>query len=147
MKRPKETIERPNGWLINLTPYRVIVERRLSPDEEPEIILDLPPAVKEASFLSNLTRSTITFDDSFAIEVFDTSGSAIVGLPAQSDNRYLIVTPVILEALKGNREDCLAPFIFEPYGSLDKIGGVLTARTVGFLRGSFSQDRDEDVKK
>jgi hypothetical protein len=143
MKSPKDSIENKVERLVNLTGWRIILERRSSdPSESPEVILDIPPSTKEASFASNISESILSLDETLEIPIFDVSGSAIVGLPTQVvENRYYIVTPVILEALRGNREDCLAPFTYYPYGELEKTGEVFTVRTIGFLRGSFSQDR------
>ena len=141
MKSPKEPIAPATGKflekVINLTPWRIILES--SNNGLSEVILEIPPATKEASLASNMIKSSLTINDTLTVTIFDATETVIVGLPPQVEDRYLVVTPIILEALKGNREDCLAPCIFGSYGTLEMVGGLFIARTVGFLRGSFSQ--------
>jgi hypothetical protein len=141
MKSPKEPVapaaDKFFEKVTNLTPWRIILESSNSGLQE--IILEIPPATKEASLASNMVKSSLKINDTLTVTTFEATETVIVGLPSQVEDHYLIVTPIILEALKGNREDCLAPCIFGSYGTLEMVGGIFIARTVGFLRGSFSQ--------
>ena len=139
MKVPKERVfstDKITDKIINLTPWRIILE---GPKRDGTILLDLTPATKEAALASNIINSTLKIDNSLTINILEATETVVVGLPQQTENRYFIVTPIILEALKGNREDCLTPCTLGDYGTFKEIDGVFTAKTIAFLRGSFSQ--------
>jgi hypothetical protein len=126
-----------NEKIINLTPWRIILENQDTNSPSSDALLDLPPATHEATLASTMTSELVKIDDNLSLTFFDTKDTVIVGLPQPSES-YLIVTPVILETLRGTRDDCITPCIFGPYGSLEMVDNIFVARTVGFLRGSFA---------